>query len=649
MEAFLKMKWPNRDMELKEKAISTFIPDELVDDLYLAKHLKSPMNFNSNSNHEIQTKYCPGLDYQFLHTIKSNLDKWQQMQCLKALMIYQTEKQNLTKEDKQLLDTYNNLKPLIYEENEKFQQTVKKHWTNRKSNPFLIGKPQLRLFSVSCMKGKLPNVRNYPKLYKHKSMVSISYGANDEKLEMVQVQNLLEMGDIGKFQIPSLKSKFEFKIGSLPEVPKMVKLNSKLPVSKDKNIDNIVENFNTNIVISSSGLKRLIDFTDLNDIWNIPVVVKQVNFKRADNVIEKRNIVFIDKPCPRTTTIMSLNEKGHKMLLKTNFCQFEAFSYDLVENEIENSLVQSIDLIEKLEHDILGENKAEIPKTEESNEVENTIHHNVSYRLWELKQKFEDNKDLMKRTASIRPISVLVRTKLDGCEQTDNGTIRPVIVVPKLEYQLEYGARIPSKSELAKQWASVFFRPYSALYRVLIHAYTSEIITVQSCDATKIINEACTYYNYNPNYGLGVLYKVFSSLMSLTPGNYLLHHTPEHGPFIDLMDTTETMRKGVYNLHNYYKKFKTKPISEKERPWWPIDTNFVLPAHIELQQMPGLFKGFRYDANFRKELKEKNKKKGKVKKKSNKKRKKQQQKQEVDDQSPSIKEVEERQTKKLKA
>lgn len=136
-------------------------------------------------------------------------------------------------------------------------------------------------------------------------------------------------------------------------------------------------------------------------------------------------------------------------------------------------------------------------------------------------------------------IDIIFLLLLFFLKQNEDGSLQPVTVIPKLEFQLEYGARIPTKSELVKQWTSIFFRPYSCLYRFLMHSCNSEIVMVERCDLNKVSNEAITHYNHNPHLGIGVLYKVFSSLIRLSPGNYLLRHQMDHGPFAALLEETD--------------------------------------------------------------------------------------------------------------
>jgi hypothetical protein len=97
-------------------------------------------------------------------------------------------------------------------------------------------------------------------------------------------------------------------------------------VSQDENIPKLLQNHKFDIVISSSGLKQIIDYTNTRTKWIIPVVVKEIEINNSDGSISKKKIVFVDKVLPKVNpSISDLNYYAYKRLLKLNFCQYEAF------------------------------------------------------------------------------------------------------------------------------------------------------------------------------------------------------------------------------------------------------------------------------------------------------------------------------------
>lgn len=92
-----------------------------------------------------------------------------------------------------IYSVFKDLKPLIYEENSKFQEMAKKHWSKRDPAFLLSFKKEFSQYQELCWLDKLEAALNYPRTYKEINTVSISYGENEEKLEMIHKQNLLEV------------------------------------------------------------------------------------------------------------------------------------------------------------------------------------------------------------------------------------------------------------------------------------------------------------------------------------------------------------------------------------------------------------------------------------------------------------------------
>lgn len=103
-------------------------------------------------------------------------------------------------------------------------------------------------------------------------------------------------------------------------------------MSSDKNIDKLIENDDFDIVISSSGLNKIMYGSDSSDVWDLPVLVKQV---KDGN--KTKNVVFIDKPLPRKHPINAyFSNKCTKLMLRTNFCKYEAFRCENLSTEFNN-------------------------------------------------------------------------------------------------------------------------------------------------------------------------------------------------------------------------------------------------------------------------------------------------------------------------
>lgn len=87
----------------------------------------------------------------------------------------------------------------------------------------------------------------------------------------------------------------------------------RLPVSEDKYCEKFALESKADVVISSSGLKCLLNNLDSNhaNTWAIPVVIKSHN---------EKNVVYIDKKLPPlTATVPEKNTWVYKYILRYYF------------------------------------------------------------------------------------------------------------------------------------------------------------------------------------------------------------------------------------------------------------------------------------------------------------------------------------------
>lgn len=105
------------------------------------------------------------------------------------------------------------------------------------------------------------------------------------------------------------------------------------------------------------------------------------------------------------------------------------------------------------------------------------------------------------------------------------------MLMPKMEHQLGFGAEAVTFEELSHQWASLVFRPETMLARVRIEADTSEIIQIEKHTTASLSNEMRRLYNIKIEDSLSILHNIIEGLSSLTPGQYIMRHIPQKGPF----------------------------------------------------------------------------------------------------------------------
>jgi hypothetical protein len=593
MNEFVKLTW--RKNVTDEDLEQHFLSEEAASDCYIFKSFNKPLRVQPKKKvklHLAKEKHVPGLKYYHLIRRRSLLTKAQKRHCLAAVKLLQSGKKHdlLTEREKYGLKLYNECQPKILEENRNFLEHVKNIWMKHKDKR-LRTKKGIYNYSWENLKRSIARYLDYPQYYQEVCTVCLNYDESEATVDFQHVGLALETGTLARFAHPNLKEPTLLRLNVLQKISDSVLVNSKLPVSQDENIPKLLQNHKFDIVISSSGLKQIIDYTNTRTKWIIPVVVKEIEINNSDGGISKKKIVFVDKVLPKVNpSISDLNYYAYKRLLKLNFCQYEAFNYPFEETPIETETA-----VEPKES---GEDNTEAPvaeNTEDGTIVQTknrTIHHNVNYRTWNVKKTTSQN-TLMKNQIKDEEINLLVRCKLDACEDAEGGVLYPVVVRPKIEQQLQYGANVASKSELARDWTTLFFRLYSNLYRARIYSPMSEIISVEKCTIQKVFSEAVTQHDYKPILGLGVLQKVLSELVKLNCGNYILQHLPKHESFVSVMKQCNDDTANAFNLHAECEE--TGVDFQARQNWLPIDVNYILPAHENHNQIPAVFHGFDVD------------------------------------------------------
>ncbi|XP_076251590.1 uncharacterized protein LOC143190894 isoform X1 [Rhynchophorus ferrugineus] len=578
MNEFLKLNWRIKNLSDLEPQDS-FIDDEIVGDSLIFKFCQRQQVFKPTTKKKHifdKEQYIPGSNFKPYTVTKSLLDTFAHEQCLKALKICQSGKnsQYFNTVEQFAVDMYQKLKPKIIEENSKYQTFVLQQWntTDRKKFENIRGK--IYLYGRSIWERKMKEIYSYPQYFKEVKVFSMAFSEQEYSVEFNKIGNVLNKGILAKFSKPTLKSPCFLKSKTLPPSENDQVNFSKLPVSQDKNIDNILQNHDIDLIISASGLKCLSDNSNLKAKWLIPISVKTITIQKEDGTTFKKKVTFIDKPFIQSSiSNLDITYKSFKRLVKTNFCQLEAFKF----NEDEPHL-RSEDL----------NNKNDICDDSDMDMQTNKILHNVNYQIWKIK-KNDGQSSLMKNKSKTVEFNVLIRSKLDACECNEQGSLQPVILKPKLETQLNYGAKIPSKSELAREWTSLFFIPFSNLYRVRLSPLSGEVIAVDKCNIQKVVAEANTHYNYKPQHALGILQIVFEELINLDTGNYLLQHLPKHEVFVAILkedQSSSTNSNGLYNFHAEHEKIKLEPLPQQ---WLPVDVNYVLPSFDITTRLPGMF------------------------------------------------------------
>ncbi|KAL0116753.1 hypothetical protein PUN28_009992 [Cardiocondyla obscurior] len=568
---------------------------------YLCEDAETGMENESQPGVKIKRPYVPGirtLPFNFPRYSHLNMD--QHAMCLRVLLkLSSNENKMISEEERQEFEEYMALQKIISEEQKEFLEFAKSKWCSDfnwaiKSMKFIETK----------WKTKVKRFEKLPRYYIESmnmplSVQDVNYQNKDIK---VTFKSCLHQGIFSKVKLPNLDQKQTLHIDPVMlsqkypsyETPNPVTQHFKLPVSEDSYCESLAKEAEADFVISSSGLKCL-----LNNInpehskpWLIPVVVKSHQGK---------NIVYVDKKLPPSkATIPEKNTWVYKYVLRYHFVDIKNDTLEKTEHTSEiksekdanNENLESDDnlfndYLKNYEEDLylsdidetnnLASDKIDSHKIEEQN---------VSYNLFTI-GPMESQHEQIK--IGVKDYQMLVRTKSDGIETSSNEESQTLLLAPKMEHQLMFGAEAVTIEEGLHQWASLKFRPETSLARVRIETNTSEIIQIERCTTTSLSKELKRLYNIKVENSLNILHNIIKGLSSLTPGQYIMRYVPLNGPFAYVYKQAE-YRQNCLDLHNICKlmlaeKFYTIP----KTPWPPIDNMVTTPMIRCFQRMPAMY------------------------------------------------------------
>ncbi|XP_011139519.1 uncharacterized protein LOC105183237 isoform X2 [Harpegnathos saltator] len=543
----------NKDEDEDEDNIKYEIKEECKEKQNTKKHQKSMKKEKIMSNKKC---YVPGmrkLPSQFVRN--SSLNATQHAMCSRVLLrLSNYEVTPTLAEEKTELECYMALQKTISTEQNKFLTLAKKIWDD--SAPWPI---KYNVYIELRWGKKMFELKKLPRYYVETSNVPFSL---NKDIIVKFISCLQKQGTFSEVVLPKLDKPYFLEIDSkilfrkYPPSLSSTLPHFKLPVSEDTYCTNLAESTKVDLVISSSGLKCLLNniALDFPNSWAIPVVIKSHH---------EKNIVYIDKKLPPTgATSLQKNTWVYKYILR----------HCLVPTEVASVSTEVISSD--------GKTFAEEDKIVEENESMTEVHETLSGPM-ESQNQCKLIKD------SPKEYQILVRTKTDCVQALPNGQLQLLMLAPKLEHQLALGAEAATLEESLEQWTSLMFRPDTSLARVRIAAESGEIIQIERHTVMSLSAEIQRLYKIKVKDSLAILHNVIEKLSCLTPGRYLMRYTAQHGPFAYVYKETDECGKNNFDLHSVYESEVFNTISDT--PWPPIDTILMTPTHKYLYRMPAMF------------------------------------------------------------
>ncbi|PIK43055.1 putative little elongation complex subunit 2 [Apostichopus japonicus] len=177
----------------------------------------------------------------------------------------------------------------------------------------------------------------------------------------------------------------------------------------------------------------------------------------------------------------------------------------------------------------------------------------------------------------IGKLNVCVRGGIDGVYWDGNKKIiLPANVETKLEHQPWFGFEQVSIGESSRMWLKAAFFPHSVIVRGRIHCQSSNIMNWEILGMDSIAAGS----QFQPAYATKVLHNIFTKLLSLADGSYLLlHHPGDPQAFIYSTAEEETAHRFIiHDLHSKHQQAKLQRTPPEVIPWAPLDPNLVLPG-----------------------------------------------------------------------
>ena len=190
-------------------------------------------------------------------------------------------------------------------------------------------------------------------------------------------------------------------------------------------------------------------------------------------------------------------------------------------------------------------------------------------------------------------LSLLIRTSDCGllyqANKTGKGSLHPVNVFVKPEYQSAYGYEQITTSEASRWWVNTYINPDSLCACARINPITAELLKLDILNQLDIL----ALSSFDPAKPMKTIHGILTRLEKLLRSErYILSHSSKdmHICVYEVMDCEngEKTKKASYDLHLAH---SNGLLVEYDRcvPWVPIDPNIFLDWHIAYHRIPLTF------------------------------------------------------------
>lgn len=549
----------------------------------------------------------PAMEFPFISKISIE----SQEMFLKILETLRSGK--LANVDLQEMKAVQDIKNAVMMEQEEYQQFVHTHVkTNHHLYNFIH--PDIWNCFKMEVEGKFnEGINKYPRFYSLQETIGLAAGAVFKSDAVLTFERtLLQVGNVPKLCFPENINIMLSEVSALSDenatvmTSSAVKTSSPKVVSEDPIAVSLAKKHKVDIVISSSGLNTLLDNqpSDYRRQWQLPITVQRQQDNEDKSSIHK--VIFIDKPLPpHKVHPREVNAKFYKLAFRRLVCQKSGGGNTTPDDGAEKNAGSNAKVTEKLrstdsemartdsesrkrraterEDEIAETKKTKLNESGVDPTVQNLKKGSVSASV-NTEEKF-----YVYNLWKFGKLKVLIRCSVDAyrAEPTKQNCFTFFSVLPKLEYQPNFGHEKLTCSEAASFWLSSYIRQNTKLICGRINVFNSKLLRVDELSINDILQQGA---GFHPAQGMKTVFQVFQALKRLPEAKFILSHKSGeiHGCLYKSAVSNSSSLKCCYDLH----KARTPVVvnyTAAEIPRVAIDCNLFMPWQIKEKRIPCTF------------------------------------------------------------
>ena len=202
-----------------------------------------------------------------------------------------------------------------------------------------------------------------------------------------------------------------------------------------------------------------------------------------------------------------------------------------------------------------------------------------------VKEDDEQSSNSIVNLFSIGTSEILVQSDISGHRQVESGR-EPVKIFPKIELQVSAGMEQFSVSDIVEVWWSSFLSNIPSVLCCRFDPRSNTFVRTDKFDRAMFCTTGSPYL---PRQSIKFLQSLFDTGLKLTPGNYILEHSPGSTHACIYRESQENSMFRIEKLYQGLIQDKTDIIHNPDLAYLPIDTQVIPQVHKEQNEVPCTF------------------------------------------------------------